>query len=280
MAGFIEEYFLNPILSNGWFNPVNTAVYGIFLVLGVWLVFRLLGRMRIRIDRHFLYAILPFIFWASTTRVLHDAAVAGALSEPLHSFYISPFLPTPGSYLITFGLALGVLLASLLVQKSLGKAYWKVMASAGWVLVGVNLLLLPWASLFPLLVIISLTVVFSGVFFLSGRLSRLGRIRVSTGLFSMQNNVIMGAHFLDASATVVALSLFGYLEQHVVPRLVIGGLGEPSMFLLKAAVVLPVLWVIDRYTEEGDFRNLLMIVVLILGLAPGVRDTVRLMVGV
>jgi hypothetical protein len=26
---FISEYFLNPILSNGWFNPVNSLVYGI-----------------------------------------------------------------------------------------------------------------------------------------------------------------------------------------------------------------------------------------------------------
>ena len=280
MADFIQEYFLNPILSNGWFNPINTAVYGIFLVIGVWLVFRLLKRMEVRIDRHFLYAILPFIFWASTTRVLHDAAVAGTLSEPMHSFYILPFFPTPGSYLITFGLALGVLLASLLIQRTLGRIYWKSMALVGWVLVGVNLFLLPWASLFPFLIIVSLTGVFSALFFLSGRLPRLGRIRINTGLFSFQNNVIIGAHFLDASATAVALALFSYLEQHVVPRLLIEGFGEPSMFFLKVAVVFPVLWLIDRYTEEGEFRNFLKIVVLILGLAPGLRDMVRLMVGV
>ncbi len=280
MNDFIHEYFISPILSNGWFNPVNTAVYGILLVVGVWLVFRLLKGMGIRIDRHFLYAVLPFIFWASTTRVLHDAAVAGVLSEPLRSFYIQPFFPTPGSYFITFGLALSVLLASLLIQRLFSVRYWKSMSLAGWVLVGINLVIIPWKSMFPLLLIAMLAGLFSGLFFLSGRVSCLRKIKVNRELFTFQNNVIMSAHFLDASATVTALSLFGYLEQHVIPRALIGFSGEASMFFLKAVVVLPVLWLIDRYTEEGEFRNFLKIVVLILGLAPGVRDTVRLMVGV
>ncbi|MCX6815197.1 MAG: DUF63 family protein [Candidatus Aenigmarchaeota archaeon] len=32
----------------------------------------------------------------------------------------------------------------------------------------------------------------------------------------------------------------------------------------------------DKYAEEGDFRNFLKIVILILGLAPGLRDAIRL----
>ena len=46
---------------------------------------------------------------------------------------------------------------------------------------------------------------------------------------------------------------------------------------MGAVVVLPVLWAIDRYGEPGSFNNFLKIVVLILGLAPGIRDVVRLM---
>jgi uncharacterized membrane protein len=38
-----------------------------------------------------------------------------------------------------------------------------------------------------------------------------------------------------------------------------------------------VLWIIDRYGEKGSFNNFLKVVVLILGLAPGLRDTIRLM---
>src|SRR3989338_4884433 len=119
--GFLEDYFLDPILSNGWFNPVNTLVYAIGLIVGVWLVYRLLARMRLPIDRRFGYAVLPFIFWGSSTRVLHDAAVAGALAPGVQGFYAQGFFPTPGSYFITFGLALLVLLASLLVQRATAK---------------------------------------------------------------------------------------------------------------------------------------------------------------
>ena len=94
------------------------------------------------------------------------------------------------------------------------------------------------------------------------------------------NQLILGAHFLDASATFISLSLFGYFEQHVVPRFFIGFFGPVSMFFLKIIVVIPVLYIIDRHTEDRNFRNFLKIVVLILGLAPGLRDTIRLLVGV
>ncbi|MEE9406424.1 MAG: DUF63 family protein, partial [Candidatus Aenigmarchaeota archaeon] len=74
--------------------------------------------------------------------------------------------------------------------------------------------------------------------------------------------------------------MFGYLEQHVVPRMLIFDFGPISMFVLKIAVVIPVLILIDRYTKDTDknFINFLKIVILILGLAPGLRDLLRLMV--
>jgi uncharacterized membrane protein len=94
----------------------------------------------------------------------------------------------------------------------------------------------------------------------------------------------------DAAATWTALSFFGYAEQHVLPRLLIGIMGPAAMFALKIVVVIPVLYIIDRYTErEGkspnkyskakytDFTNFLKIVILILGLAPALRDMIRLM---
>ena len=107
MADFITEHFIDPILSNGWFNPVNTAVYSLILIGAVYVVYTMLKRMDVHIDRYFLAAIMPFIFWGSITRVLHDAAYAGALATPeLNAFFGLPVFPTPGSYIITFSLAL------------------------------------------------------------------------------------------------------------------------------------------------------------------------------
>ncbi|MBL7160699.1 MAG: DUF63 family protein [Candidatus Aenigmarchaeota archaeon] len=273
--GVLEEYFLNPILANGWFNPVNTLVYSVILIIAVFIVFKLLFKMGIRIDRFFLFAILPFIFWGSSTRVLHDAAFAGRLSPALNAFYSYPLFPTPGSYLITFTLALAVLLISLGIWKAAKIPYWKTMLSVGSVLCLVNVILLPWISIIPLLIIGGLTAFCMLIFF---GISRLTKKR--SPLLSLQNQVILGAHFIDASATFASLSFFGYLEQHVLPRFIISLTGPASMFFLKILVVIPVLWVIDSYGGDRNFKNFLKIVVFILGAAPGLRDLIRLMVGV
>jgi uncharacterized membrane protein len=276
----IDEYFLNPILSNGWFNPLNTVVYGIILIVAVYFVFKLLRRMKIKIDRHFLYAILPFIFWGSSTRVLHDAAFSGALTGSLGEFYNLPVFPTPGSYFITFTLAIIVLFISLGIQKYLKYPYWKVMAGTGIVLGVINVLMFPSADLYPRALIGGVTLAWTGLFFGLTYIGERYDLRRIRQLFSLENSGILSVHMLDATSTWAALSFFGYLEQHVLPRFLIDLVGPWAMFPLKLAVLIPVLYVIDRYTEPGDFRNFLKIVIIILGLAPGLRDLLRLVVGV
>ncbi len=280
LSNFTYEYFVKPILSNGWFNPVNSITYGVILVVCVYFVFRLLKKMSIKIDRYFTYAILPFIFWASTTRVLHDAAYYGVLTGKIGEFYSLPIFPTPGSYFITFMLALVTLLVSLLFQKYLNISYWKVMVVIGIVLDVVNVVLLPIVDLFPMVVILGLTACWSVVFFGLWKLFEKTRFEAPKRIFTMGNSSLLSVHMLDASATYVALTFFGYLEQHPLPRFLIGLTNPAAMFFLKLAVLIPVLYVVDTHTEAGDFRNFLKIVILILGLAPGLRDMIRLMVGV
>ena len=294
MASFYN-WFIDPIMKNGWYNPINTLTYSIILIVAVFLVFKMLKRMDIYIDKYFFIAIFPFIFWGSSTRVLKDAATAGVLATPqLNSFYSSPFFVTPGSYIITFVLALSVLLLSLLAQK-LSKSklpYWKFMFVVGLALCAVNLYLLPIMTLGGFLTVVGLagtwTLLFLGLHyffkstFFKNRFVRLTKNRLNkesfAKLWSRQNTAILSAHFLDASATFVALAMFGYFEQHVVPRLLIDIMGPAAMFLLKIVIVLPTLWIIDRYAEEGDFKNFLKIVIFILGFAPGARDALRLLV--
>ncbi len=277
---FLYEYFLKPILSNGWFNPVNSITYGIILVLGVYFVFRLLKRMDIHVDLRFLYAILPFILWGASTRVLHDAAYYGVLTGKLGEFYSLPIFPTPGSYLITFLLALIVLLISLTVQRYARFPYWKVMLAVGIILNIINFALFPRIDLIPMLMVLGITGLWSALFFLLYKFSQTSKFQNLKRIFTLENSCLLSGHMLDASATYVAMTFFGYLEQHPLPRFLIGMTNPAAMFLLKLAVLIPVLYIIDKYSEPGDFKNFLKIVVLILGLAPGLRDMIRLMVGV
>jgi len=282
MANLLEEYFLSPVLQNGWFNPVNTIAYSILLVIAVWIVYRLVIKMKIPIDSRLALALLPFIFWGSSTRVLHDSAVAGVLQNTI---YESPFFVTPGSYFITFGLALGVLILSLLIQKFSKHPYWKPMFVIGFILCAWNVYMLRLPYLLPLALVVPMALFWTGISYLPKIIiSKLNfpkkYMKQISRLFSKENMGILGSHYLDASATFFALSMFGYLEQHVVPRLLMPFMGPVSMFLLKTVVIFPVLYLIDRYSEDKSMNNFLKIVILILGLAPGLRDVIRMMAGV
>lgn len=289
------DYFIAPILANGYFNPVNTTVYGIILVIAVLAVYRLMKRMKVRIDRRFLYAILPFIFWGSSTRVLHDAAYAGRLAtEGLNNFYNQPFFPTPGSYFITFGLAVMVLLISIAIQRYSKHQYWKPMLVTGIALDIVNVAMLPIITFLPLIMMLAITAFWMLLFFLIYRFMTIyAPLKRAKALLSPVNQGILGAHFLDAAGTFTAMSFFGYGEQHVIPNLIIPIFGPVAMFVLKIVVILPVLWAIDRWgngttnnqktkrktaaDRHSDFSNFLKVVVLILGLAPALRNLLRLM---
>lgn len=289
MADPLQDYFIQPIMQNGFFNPVNTIVYSLILIAAVVVVFKFLQKATISIDKKFFLAILPFIFWGSSTRVLHDAAVAGALAPELIAFYGAKIFPTPGSYIITFLFAFVVLLATIGVQRlTKGKvSYWKAMFTVGIIADIINIFLLPLRNWEPLLLIggtwIGLMALL-GIIYKVVRHPAVGqKYEVLRQVFSRVNIFILGvAHFLDASATYWALTSYGYFEQHVVPRTLFPLFGAESFFLLKAVVVLGVLWAIDRYgkNENPQFRNFLKIVIFILGFAPGARDLLRLVAGV
>lgn len=309
-----DEFFIKPILQNGGFNPVNTLVLGLVLVLSIFLVYRLIRKLRVPVDARFFIAISPFIFWACSTRVLRDFIYAQALQNisqypgffsdlganlgvisqlayshivsilpiaffaRVQAFIISWFVtPSSGSYVITFLLALAVFLISLLIQRYTKIHYWKPMFIIGIVLCVWNLFLLPIMTLYPFALVLGITLAWAGGFFLLTFLGRRYGIKPLKMVFTKVNSAILSFHMLDASATFASLSFFGYSEQHVLPNLLIPYLGPASMFLLKLVVLIPVLYIIDQETKPGDFRNFLKICIIILGLAPGLRDLLRLL---
>lgn len=316
---FVEQYFINPILINGFFNPVNTTIYSIILIAAAVIVYlKILKPMKVEINRNFTFALLPFIFFASTTRVLRDfiyslaseQAIASNMFElfrnsvsyqigliqseglsylstklslpGFNGFYswVIALFPTPGSYIITFLFALVSLLLSLIIQTYAKKPYWKVMFFIGFSACILNLYLLPPLNFVPFSIVMGVAILWSTLFFLLVKFSKFIKYQTLKNIFTKENSSLLSVHMLDASATWAALTFYGYLEQHPLPRLFTDLLSPAGMFLLKLMVLIPVLYVINKYTERGDFKNFLMVVILILGLAPGLRDMIRLMVGV
>ena len=322
---FLHQYFLVPLISNGWFNPVNSLFYGLVLILGIWLVFKMLNKLKIRIDGRLFVSLIPFIAFAGVTRTLRDYIYFSSAEQEafLQSFMthmqiiqknaysyvfsatgnhtlayiesgIIAWFPTPGSYLITFLLAMLSLFLSLIIQRYLNIEYWKPLFVIGLGMFLLNCALVPVNSYLPLVYIGSVSILWAALFFSIARLIRMDIIKkMNTRLvnylkdiFTPMNSAILSAHFFDATATFFAIAMFstigghGYSEQHFLSRSLMPFLGPQVMFLLKFVVVVPVLYFIDKYIEEKELSRFLKLAVLILGLAPASRNLARLMVGV
>jgi uncharacterized membrane protein len=101
------------------------------------------------------------------------------------------------------------------------------------------------------------------------------------------STILFFAHFLDASATYFGIEYLAYSEKHVLPTYLIGITGSAViMFPLKFLIVATIIYLLDiRYKKEFEkgqenLVGLIKIAVLILGISPGIRDTIRIMMGV
>ncbi len=100
------------------------------------------------------------------------------------------------------------------------------------------------------------------------------------------NLIIFFGHFLDASATFIAIDYYNYTEKHVLPVFLIEIFQTAAvMYILKAIIIIIFVYFIDILYKK-DFQSnptltgLLKIAILVLGLAPGTRDILRLTIGV
>jgi len=98
--------------------------------------------------------------------------------------------------------------------------------------------------------------------------------------------LLFASHYLDGVATWRGIEVHGYSEKHVIPTFLIELTGTAAVMLpLKFAVVALVVYLMEIAFKEDleDSPNLAWLVkvaVMVLGLAPGMRDMLRLAMGV
>jgi uncharacterized membrane protein len=146
---------------------------------------------------------------------------------------------------------------------------------------GSGITLMPEQIAIVVLMAVVVTVCISGAGYLAA-----GKWKWTRTLARPVNMILIFAHMFDAAATYSAIENFGYLEKHVLPGYLIEVTGTPLvMFPLKIIVILVIIYLID--VEIGkDLRRdrillaLVRIAVMVLGMAPGTRDVMRLAMGV
>jgi len=142
--------------------------------------------------------------------------------------------------------------------------YYKVMFCIGILLLLYNASVTFVRNYFGFFIVLGLVDLWAAIFF--------GLHYLKPKLMSFENAGIITSHLFDASSAFVAITFFGFYEQHVLPGFLMNIFGPWVMFPLKIIVVWPVLVIIDRSKENKFFKRFLKIIILILGLALGLRD--------
>jgi len=280
ISDFIYKYYIDPIRLGQPYNIVDTFTYAIILVLSVYLVYRWLQRSGVALDSPFIIATIPYIVLGGLLRVVEDT---GMIQSDLRFLLVTPLI----FFVVFFITAVSLVLSRILEKKGLVPHFLTFYGGIG---TGASVLvacMLAWFGLtravLDLTVLVAILLI-AAVTSLAvmGLLQRVFRWEYAKD--PLYRLLIIG-QMLDASATGYGID-FGpipYQEVHVVGSALIRWTGTAfSLFPLKLLVVIPAIYVLEMYRREGnrEFANIVLLAMIVVGLAPGVRDMVRMVLHV
>lgn len=350
---FLWRYFWGPVVADAkghpvdgissGYNPVNTFFYGLILIIAFFGIYKLIIYLDVRIDRKYVYSLLPWIVLGGSLRSLQDA---GLFETPLDKFLITPLiyfllglsalsllvlgaylseldfdekerifrilvlLPIPLIYIVLRGwlafhspLSFLIIFGGISLSYILGSKYFKMDEKYLFFSYGITLLLLSLsyngyyiifnsgtnameAILIPL-ISVGVTSLFLSALWVLDHTFLGDKDKSQFQLFVLPLNLLITwAHLFDSTATYRGIVNYGYSEKHVVPSLFIEATGTSLiMFPLKMILILAVIYSLDVYlkeefSESGVLKIFLKFLIIILGAAPAVRNTLRLAMGV
>jgi len=254
---FIKKYYIDSIVYKTGYNPVNTVTWALILIISVYLIYRYLSKL-LRFDERFFISNIPFILFGSFLRVFEDA---GFLSPPISYMLMSPMI-----YVVVFGVTFPSLLIFLKLK---GEQYWKAHLTFG-VILSISTLTyltlnLKVVHLEVLPISLLMSILLTSLFYPISKMMKFDILSLS----------VFFSHMLDASATFYGTEYLSYWELHVIPRLLIEEFGSWILIPTKFFVFLIVIWIVER-EKNYQMRNFIKFVLLVLGLAPAIRDITRM----
>ncbi len=283
ISEFIYKYYIDPIRYGQPYNVVDTLTYALILVLGVYIFYRwlmrsrYLNRIRLTIDTPFILATLPYVVLGGLLRVVQDT---GMITGDIQFLLVTPLI-----YFVLFFFTLGMIFLSRYLQaQGCIKNFLSAYAFAGTMSVfTVALILAAWGItrteidltvlfVIPLMAVAATALVWAFMRYV------LSWKYVNHPLYV----TLIFSHMLDASATSYGIDMhpaLRYVEQHVVGSNLIAWTHTAFvMFPLKLVVLFPAIYVLEMYRPEADpdFWHLVLLAMIVVGLAPGVRDMTRM----
>ena len=277
ISDFIYKYYIDPVRYEQPYNAVETITYALILIVALYLIYYWFKRANISIDGPFVLATLPYVILGGVLRVVQDTHMITSDLQFL--------LVTPPIYILLFFYAVIILFLSIYLQEQgFCKNYLKLYGGAGlFTSFCVVLLLASWGmthtriDLFVLAIIPLMALVASALIFAIMRYA----LKWEYVCDPLYITLIFG-QLLDASATSYGIDLHPsvkYIEQHVVGSFLIDWTGTAFvMFPLKLIVLFPAIYIMELYRKEANpaFWHLVLLAMITVGLAPGIRDMTRM----
>ena len=274
---FIYKYYIDPIVYGQPYNIVDTLTYALVLILALYLIYRWLAHTKIvQVDTRFVLATLPYVVLGGLLRVVEDT---GMISPPWQYLLITPLI-----YFVLFFFTIIALVVSAHAAKAgLVRDYARWYAAIGVAACIAIAGLLVWFGLqngmisIPVLAtILGMGIVATFLVYAAMRYL-LGWTYAADPLYL----ALIFGQMLDASATSYGIDLheIDYMEVHVVGSNLIELTGTAFvMFPLKLLVLFPAIYVMQIYRREANpaFWHLVLLAMIVVGFAPGVRDMVRM----
>jgi len=283
ISEFIYKYYIDPVRYGESYNVVETLTYAIILIICVYLLYRWMSKstwlsdIGLSIDGSFVLATLPYVIFGGVLRVIQDT---GMITGDLQFLIV-----TPPIYFVLFLFTIGMIfLARYLKIQGLIKNFYAFYAGAGCMAVLIVILILAaWGithtridlfvlCIIPLMAITATLALWAFIRYV------LKWTYVNDPLYL----VLIFGHMLDASATSYGIDFHPavhYIEQHVVGSSLINMTGTAFvMFPLKLVVLFPAIYIMQLYRKEANpaFWHLVLLAMIVVGFAPGIRDLTRM----
>lgn len=288
-GAFVDQYFISPIWDKSGYNMVNTLAYAIVALISVYLVYLYMQRKKEGVSNEFVAGALAFTLFGSSLRVITDSISAGTMqkfasagaSGPIanmlypqilssHALDYGYLTVSPGIYIIVAAL----FLSAYALERKLGiRNLAAGIGLAGGVasLVVLSPMFVNWIYLAYILALVSVVFIAAYAFL---------------GLREFLDFMPIVAQALDGAGTWVAIDWFRpdggaqYWEQHVLSGGIGGAtpLGYGLFFILKAAFAAAAVYAL-RGEKNAQAGRMALLVIMIIGFAPGLRTAIRLLAG-
>jgi uncharacterized membrane protein len=248
MDNFLEylKFLAKPAIETGY-TWDKTLIYGIILIVAVFLIFKMLKKLKVKIDGKFSLSIFPFVLFGGVLRVLRDLGI-------LTSFLFA----TPYIYLLVASITILTLLISLLLERKFGISYHKLIFLTGFILFSIAVAEI---SKFDFIRAVYVLTFFFPFF-----------VFISLIKWSKANKAVTLIQTLDGITTFVSINFFGYGEQHVLPSFIIQTFGTFTFPLIKIIAIVLALILIDKFFEDREMKNFVKLCIAILAGGTSTRD--------